>query len=73
MSVVLAYAVLKGRQWVIARCPFCGKRHRHGAGPPDGDPRKFLGSRVPHCCGGDDQCDDVYVLVEEEVSQRDVE
>jgi hypothetical protein len=35
--------------WVIARCPLCGKEHTHGAGPMDGDPRRFLGHRISHC------------------------
>lgn len=71
MRLVRAHAVLKGRQWVVARCPFCGKRHWHGAGPPDGDPREFLGSRVSHC-SGDAYGGDIYILVEEEGAQLNV-
>ena len=69
MRPVLAHAALKNRQWVVARCPFCGKRHCHGAGPPDGDPREFLGSRLSHCVG-DARGGDIYVLVEEEGGRR---
>lgn len=70
MSLVLAHAALKDRHWVVARCPFCGKRHWHGAGPPGVDPREFLGSRVSHCCGKA-HCDDVYVLVEQGAPRND--
>lgn len=49
MTLLYALVTLKDRQWwVIAKCPFCGKRHAHGAGDGE-DPRRFLGSRVPHC------------------------
>lgn len=36
-------------EWVIIRCPFCGKRHTHGGGQVSGDPYELLGHRVPHC------------------------
>jgi hypothetical protein len=52
-KALYAYAELKrGRAcwlWIIKRCPFCGKLHSHGGGKLDGDPRRLLGSRVPHC------------------------
>jgi len=35
--------------WVVSECPYCGKRHEHGGGPVEGDPRKFLGPRESHC------------------------
>jgi hypothetical protein len=35
--------------WVVVRCPFCMKRHNHGAGYHGGDPRRLLGSRLSHC------------------------
>jgi hypothetical protein len=35
--------------WIIVKCPYCGKKHTHGGGPLDGDPREYLGDRVPHC------------------------
>ncbi len=35
--------------WVIQRCPYCGERHYHGAGEPGENPRRWLGTRVPHC------------------------
>jgi hypothetical protein len=38
-------------QWVVIRCPFCGKKHYHGGGRVGGDPRRLLGSRVSHCSG----------------------
>ena len=47
--LLYAYATLKDRQWVIPHYPFCSKRHWHGAGGGTEDPRRFLGSRVPHC------------------------
>lgn len=37
------------RQWRVLRCPHCGKRHHHGAGGPQDDPRRFLGHRIAHC------------------------
>lgn len=40
------------RQWKIGRCPICGRRHYHGAGGPEDDPRRYLGPRVPHCVRG---------------------
>ena len=47
---VYAFAKLDQRRgWVIPHCPFCAKRHIHGAGGADDDPREFLGGRVPHC------------------------
>jgi hypothetical protein len=45
--------------WVVDHCPHCGRRHTHGGGLLDGDPRAYLGSRVAHCHAGPD-----YVLVE---------
>ncbi len=55
--------------WVVLCCPICGRRHEHGAGSVDGNPRDLLGHRVAHChdpfakvaseLGG-------YVLVEKE-------
>jgi len=38
-------------QWVVKRCPLCRRKHFHGAGTPDMDPRAFLGHRSPHCGG----------------------
>ncbi len=35
--------------WLVPRCPLCGKRHQHGGGHFDADPRALLGQRVPHC------------------------
>lgn len=40
--------------WVVVRCPYCGKRHTHGAGRRGvDDPRALLGSRVAHCLAGE--------------------
>lgn len=40
---------LEGGSVVIAiiRCPFCGKKHRHGLGAEGA----LYGVRVPHCTG----------------------
>ncbi len=35
--------------WIVPRCPLCGKRHQHGGGHFDADPRTLLGHRVGHC------------------------
>jgi hypothetical protein len=52
--------------WVVARCPYCGKRHVHGghvlSDPGIGDPRRWLGGRVAHCIPKGDR--DEYRLVE---------
>ncbi len=53
MESVIAKVRLKKESdvylWIIDKCPFCGKRHCHGGGSLDGDPRRLLGGRVPHC------------------------
>ena len=60
---VPAYVRLVPGLWVIDCCPFCGEKHTHGAGGRKDDPRKFLGSRVPHCAAsGWSNC---YELVEQ--------
>jgi hypothetical protein len=50
---VPAPAVLKRTavcwHWVVPKCPLCGKKHTHGGGRLDQDPRRLLGHRVPHC------------------------
>lgn len=38
-------------QWEVLQCPFCGKKHWHGAGDDPSDP--ILGYRVSHCSGRD--------------------
>ncbi len=38
-----------GTQLVVARCPLCGKTHRHGAGKPGTPEYPVLGHRVAHC------------------------
>ena len=42
-----------GTQLVVARCPLCGKTHRHGAGKPGTPGYPVLGHRVAHCTTGD--------------------
>lgn len=37
--------------WIIDECPFCKKKHHHGAGLFTNNPVNFLGRRVPHCTG----------------------
>ena len=41
------------RQWVVLCCPYCAKRHAHGAGSITQDPYTFLGHRAAHCVDGD--------------------
>lgn len=31
-----------GKQWIVEKCPYCGKKHYHGIG---------AGHRVSHCTG----------------------
>lgn len=55
-------------QWIVMRCPFCGKEHRHGAGGTDpNEARRLLGYRVPHCV--DIEHDSEYLLVEATLDQ----
>ena len=57
IKIPSAPAILqRGREcwlWIVPSCPFCGKRHTHGGGPLDGDPREYLGGRASHCWLGD--------------------
>jgi hypothetical protein len=68
-ETVFAYCELKGRQWVILRCPICGKRHYHGAGGAKDDPMQFLGGRVPHCALPLSQCPGNYELTTDRALQ----
>jgi hypothetical protein len=36
--------------WVVERCPFCGREHRHGGGTRERP--AFLGARAAHCTDG---------------------
>ena len=45
--------------WIVARCPYCGRSHRHGPVPAGADPRAHLGPRHAHCWPGGE-----YRLVE---------
>jgi len=56
-----------GFRWVVDRCPYCGRRHTHGGGPLDGDPRAGLGPRAPHCHAGPE-----YALVEAVGDRREL-
>ncbi len=38
-----------GNFWLVERCPYCGKRHRHEAGKRGEDPRSRLGHQRSHC------------------------
>jgi hypothetical protein len=48
---LIAVVVPHGRtgrwQWKVQHCPFCGKKHYHGAG--DGRTPALLGHRTAHC------------------------
>jgi hypothetical protein len=48
--------------WTVKKCPLCGRRHTHGGGPLEGNPRELLSHRVAHCVSGDKAGG--YVLVE---------
>jgi hypothetical protein len=41
--------------WVVQRCPYCGRRHEHYAGPLDQDPDVYLGQTVLAKCSMVDQ------------------
>ena len=49
-----------GVHFITDPCPYCGKRHTHGAGGPG--KRVLWGSRVPHCRNLP-HCYGQYVLV----------
>lgn len=40
-------------QWEVTACPYCGRKHRHGAGDEPDQVNRFLGHRVAHCTGYD--------------------
>jgi hypothetical protein len=42
----------RNNSWIVKKCPYCGKRHEHGAGRSDQNPGEFLGGRVSHCSPG---------------------
>jgi len=65
--VLYAYARLVRGQWVVSWCPFCGKRHWHGAGDPKDPPQLGLGSRQPHCVR--QRPHSVYYLTDDPVLQ----
>lgn len=50
-----------GFRWIVDTCPYCGRRHTHGGGPLDSDPRAYLTHRVAHCLRNDG-----YTLIEKE-------
>ena len=49
--IARAVLIVRGRcrWWVIPVCPFCGKKHTHGAGHVGEDLHDTLGWRTPHC------------------------
>ena len=49
-----------GWAWLVPSCPYCGRKHFHGGGPFDGEPRDLLGLRAAHCKKGQNE----YVLIE---------
>ena len=59
-SLAAAPAVLETRHpgweidhsWVVLRCPYCTRPHRHGQVPAGADPRAHLGPRRSHCWPG---------------------
>ncbi len=51
------------RSWVMEKCPYCGKEHRHKAGGPDEDPGSFLGLQ-PSLCRRKYPGDRGYMLIE---------
>ena len=36
-------------RWEVQNCPVCGKRHVHGGGALQDDPRQVLSHRAAHC------------------------
>ncbi len=63
-SLAAAPAVLetrhRGREivhsWVVLRCPYCTRLHRHGPVPAGAAPRAHLGPRRSHCWPGGEYC-----------------
>ena len=49
--VKIAKAGREGYQWILVNpCPFCGRKHRHGAGNiRENNPEKYLGFRIAQC------------------------
>lgn len=39
-------------QWRV-KCPYCGRKHHHGAGEDPDHVNTYLGHRVEHCSGDD--------------------
>ena len=35
--------------WEVICCPYCGKKHRHGAGGAPEEVNSYLGHRTEHC------------------------
>jgi len=52
MSVEAIVTLEKGRDcylWIVKKCPYCEKKHTHGGGKLNNDPRELLGHRLSHC------------------------
>ena len=62
-KVPVTLARLVRGQWVVQKCPYCGKKHYHGAGGKRDNPLTFLGHRVAHCFGPNAD-NRGYILVE---------
>lgn len=54
--------------WVVSACPYCGKKHMHGAGRELEKVEDFLSFRVAHCYPNIEPKD--YRLVESAQSKR---
>jgi hypothetical protein len=69
LNLLYSYATVKRSQggWllIIPRCPFCAKRHTHGGGSLDENPRRYLSSRVPHCSHPAKRFEDMYWLTDD--------
>jgi hypothetical protein len=53
-AVLVEVPAPRGRveyDWMIPKCPYCGKKHWHGAGDDINEVHRFLGDRVAHCTG----------------------
>ena len=54
-----------GWRFTVARCPFCAKRHFHGAGSANEHPPDLVGQRVAHCRTGPGRGREYFLIVSE--------